>query len=322
MKKCLIGLALLLLVFGVESALASNSYCYISESADGAFMTNIEIDDMGNIAVFDIPDYEKNSAIDLVVEKGFSELIGKNISQAKLEIIPEAEDTCNTINELLGMISDKLPWASSMLNSSGEICSACHSTNGEYTCPAFSRHSNATNFCPECLSYSFGWQPKCSKCSGSGTQYVMGTKMPCSNCLGEGESFLEKRYDICETCKTPVVCGECFDITSFMCPYCKSDSYEEFKYNKVMRDPEPNVNKHYLVKGRIAETKETACVTDIKLQIAVNDTTTITCSVKYNPIKDFKLLIGDDVLLYTQLMNVDTKNSLPEFFAIRAELAE
>jgi len=127
MKKWFIGLVLLIALLAVGNASASTSFSYISGSSDGDFMLNIEIDDMGNIAVFDIPEYTKDAAIALIVEKGFAELIGQNISLAKIEVIPEAPDACEAINELIGMISAQVPWASSMLNSSGEICSACHS---------------------------------------------------------------------------------------------------------------------------------------------------------------------------------------------------
>ena len=68
-------------------------------------------------------------------------------------------------------------------------CDICHST-GVYTCSA-NKKCPAGTLCPNCLEFSFGYQPKCSECGGSGKQNLMGQEVTCSNCLGKGETILE-----------------------------------------------------------------------------------------------------------------------------------
>jgi len=202
---------------------------------------------------------------------------------------------------------------------SADSCSVCRST-GKYSCT----NSKCPDgiFCPECKIITLGFQPKCSKCRGSGTQNIMGTRMPCSNCLGQGESVLEFVGGQCENCRAKTVCSDCYGFLPIDCPYCNTDGYQEFVYNKVMREPLSSVGNNYQIRGRIVETKEEYEYTDIRVKIQVNDDTNIVCSVMYKPAKDFKLLVGDDVLLYAKMIDVDEKNTLPEFFSARAELAE
>ena len=201
-------------------------------------------------------------------------------------------------------------------------CDVCHST-GVYTCNTNKKCPSGT-LCPSCLEFSFGYQPKCSKCEGSGKQNLMGQKVTCSNCLGKGETILEYRDGVCGTCYVSLVCSDCFGLHTFTCPYCQQESYEEFAYNKVMRDdPDSKVGNLYMVKGYVVETEEIIGDTiRLTIEIPVNDKTTITCSAIYCPIQEFKLLIGDEVILYAHLVDVDEKDSLPTFFVPRAELAE
>lgn len=201
-------------------------------------------------------------------------------------------------------------------------CDVCHST-GIYRCTGNAKCPSGT-LCPSCLEFSFGYQPKCSKCGGSGKQNLMGQKVTCSNCLGKGESILEYKDGVCGTCHVSSVCSDCFGVKDIVCPHCQIEKFEEFAYNKVMReDPDGKIGNLYIVSGYVVETEEIIGDTILlSVEIPVNEKTSITCNVVYKPIQDLKLLIGDEVRLYAQLVDVDEKDSLPTFFASRAELAE
>lgn len=317
MKKWLIALVLLIALLSAGQALASTPFSYILFSDDGAFMVDFEIDDMGNIAVFDISEYEVDTGIALVAESGFDKLIGQNISTAQIDILPEAPDACKMINEILTDSYAQVPWASTV-SSSSNVCNVCHSSDGIYTCNEVNCPEGI--LCPKCMIITLGWQPKCSSCRGRGTQYVMGTQMPCSRCLGKGETILEFIGGQCENCHRKTVCAYCFGVSSMNCPYCNTDGYQEFVYNKVLRDPSSGIGNHYLVKGTVVETIERFHLTEVHVKIRITDDVDIVCTVMYGPIEDFNLLIGDNVCLYTKL--VDIENNRPLFFASKAELVE
>ena len=200
-------------------------------------------------------------------------------------------------------------------------CDICHST-GVYTCSGAICPSGS--LCPNCLKISFGFQPKCSQCGGSGTQNLMGQKVTCSNCLGKGETILEFKSGVCETCYAPTVCYTCLGLHTFTCPYCQQESYEEFSYGKVMRDdPDSKIGNLYKVRRYVVETEKIIDNTShLTIEIPVNDKTNITCSAIYCPIQELKILPGDEVILYAYLFDVDSKDSLPTFVVPRAELAE
>ena len=200
-------------------------------------------------------------------------------------------------------------------------CKVCHST-GIYTCRQGGTKCPDGSFCPICLDTSFGYQPKCSTCKGSGKESLMGQKVTCSHCLGKGETILDFQGGYCENCRTKTVCEGCLGNKSFSCPFCNTAAYEKFVYNRVMRDSKNSIGKLYFIEGMVVATQQvTSDVQKVMIQVAINDSVNSIVSVLFNPLEDLKVLLGDEVTVYGQLIDVDEMNSLPRFFSICAAIA-